>query len=127
MALTRRQRRRFFSTKRLLSIEPKSRLNSCFVKNGIEPLVVSLYQMVLDTTQFFYSDHILGLGFSSAAAAFGYFLLFAEATTLSPSIYIKSDKGVSPETVEIMERGDLYFVRYKILKGPIESGKIDLI
>ncbi|KFK32805.1 hypothetical protein AALP_AA6G290400 [Arabis alpina] len=36
------------------------------------------------------------------------------------------EEGESAETVE-MERGDLYFIRYKIVKGEIESGKIDLI
>ncbi|XP_010558447.1 PREDICTED: DNA replication complex GINS protein SLD5 [Tarenaya hassleriana] len=36
------------------------------------------------------------------------------------------EEGESPETVE-MEHGDLYFIRYKIIKRAVESGQIDLL
>lgn len=79
-------------------------------------------------------------------------LLFVEARPISLSIYTKSEnsltsfspyttflvilswfalffffgRGESTQTEE-MDRGDLYFIRYKIVKGAIESGKMDLI
>lgn len=36
------------------------------------------------------------------------------------------EDGENPETVE-MDRGDLYFIRYKIIKRAVETGKIDLV
>ncbi|CAH8278959.1 unnamed protein product [Arabidopsis lyrata] len=51
------------------------------------------------------------------------FVVCRSKNFVSLSLY---EEGESPETVE-MERGDLYFIRYKIVKRAIESGQIDLI
>ncbi|CAH2044680.1 unnamed protein product [Thlaspi arvense] len=158
-----------------------------YVNNGVDPLVVSLYQMDLDRTQFLLRSYLrvrllkiekfmfhnlkseeaesrlseqekvfakscaddLAKHFEKCVLSklpenYQSVLkqsLISEADDMVPQPHLDTfvvcrsnnfvslnlyEEGESPETVE-MERGDLYFIRYKIVKGAIESGKIDLI
>ncbi|EOA12591.1 hypothetical protein CARUB_v10027087mg [Capsella rubella] len=158
-----------------------------YVENGIDPLVVSLYQMDLDRTQFLLRSYLrvrllkiekfmfhnlkseeaerqlseqekvfatrcaddLAKHFEESVLLklpenYQSVLkqsLISEVDDMVPQPHLDTfvvcksknfvslnlyEEGESPETVE-MERGDLYFIRYKIVKGAIESGQIDLI
>ncbi|CAD5334379.1 unnamed protein product [Arabidopsis thaliana] len=153
-----------------------------YVENGIDPLVVSLYQMDLDRAQFLLRSYLRIEKFmfhnlnseeaerrlSEQEKVFAtrcaddlakHFeetvllklpenyqsvlkqSLISEVDDMVPQPHLDTfvvcrsknfvslnlyEEGESPETVE-MERGDLYFIRYKIVKRAIESGQIDLI
>uniref|UniRef100_A0A1J3GI08 DNA replication complex GINS protein SLD5 n=1 Tax=Noccaea caerulescens TaxID=107243 RepID=A0A1J3GI08_NOCCA len=158
-----------------------------YVENGSDPLVVSLYQMDLDRTQFLLRSYLrvrllkiekfmfhnlkseeaesrlseqekvfakrcaddLAKHFEESVLLklpenYQSVLkqsLISETDDMVPEPHLDTfvvcksnnfvslnlyEEGESPETVE-MESGDLYFIRYKIVKGAIESGKIDLI
>lgn len=51
------------------------------------------------------------------------FVVCKSKNFLSLNLY---EDGENPEMVE-MDRGDLYFIRYKIIKRAVETGKIDLV
>ncbi|CAH8299429.1 unnamed protein product [Eruca vesicaria subsp. sativa] len=158
-----------------------------YVENGMDPLVVSLYQMDLDRTQFLLRSYLrvrllkiekfmfhtlkseeaesrlseqekvfatkcvadLAKHFEESVLiklreSYRSVLkqsLISEEDDMVPEPHLDTfvvsrsnshvtlnlyEEGESHQIVE-MYRGDVYFIRYKVAKGAIESGKVDLI